>query len=85
MKVCPLCCLEAIAVDTKVVSTSCPHGPDEILIGELSGFLVPRRDPTALAQTINHALESELVLAEAEILTKVTAVEIAKQYLALIE
>jgi len=75
--------LEAIAVDTKVVSTACPHGPDEILTGPLSDFLVPRRDPKALAEAINRALNCDLDLSEADILSKVTSEQIAKQYLAL--
>lgn len=75
--------LEAIAVDTKVVSTACPHGPDEILTGSLSDFLVPRRDSKVLAEAINRVLASELNLADADILSKVTAEQIAKQYLAL--
>jgi len=79
----PTVLLEAIAVDTKVVSTACPHGPDEILTGSLSDFLVPRRDPKALAEAINRVLNCELDLAEADILKRVSAKEIALQYLAL--
>lgn len=75
--------LEAIAVDTIVVSTACPHGPDEILTGPLSDFLVPRRDPKALAGAINRALTCELKLEEADILCKVTSKQIAQQYLTL--
>ena len=74
---------EAIAVNTHVVSTKCPHGPDEILTGELRDYLVPRRDPKALAEAINSALVSQLNLSKADILTKVGACKIAKQYLSL--
>lgn len=75
--------LEAITVGTKVVSTACPHGPDEILTGALNQFLVPRREPKALAEAINRVLVCEVKLAEADILSKVTAKQIAQQYLAL--
>lgn len=75
--------LEAIAVGTKVVSTACPHGPDEILTGDLARYLVPRRDPLALSEAINRVLDSELALEDVNILSKVSASEIAKQYLAL--
>ncbi|PKI12853.1 glycosyltransferase [Colwellia sp. 12G3] len=75
--------LEAIAVNTKVVSTACPHGPDEILTGPLSDFLVPRREPKALAEAINSVLKTELNLSKTDILSKVSASQIAKQYLSL--
>ncbi|WP_057832473.1 glycosyltransferase [Colwellia sp. TT2012] len=79
----PTVLLEALAVETKVVSTACSHGPDEILTGPLSDFLVPRRDPKALAVAINKVLNSELDLSAADILTKVSASKIARQYLSL--
>jgi len=77
----PTVLLEALAVNTKVVSTDCPHGPDEILTGPLSDFLVARRDPKALAEAIDKVLKSDLKLSEADILSKVPASEIAQQYL----
>lgn len=79
----PTVLLEAITVNTKVVSTDCQHGPQEILTGLLSDFLVPRRDPNALAEAINRVLACDLKLAEADILSKVSAENIAQQYLAL--
>jgi glycosyltransferase involved in cell wall biosynthesis len=75
--------LEAIAVNTKVVSTDCRHGPNEILTDQLSQFLVPRRDPEKLAEQINHALTANIDLKTADILTKVSAEKIAQQYLLL--
>jgi glycosyltransferase involved in cell wall biosynthesis len=77
----PTVLLEALAVNTKVVSTDCPHGPDEILTGPLSDFLVPRRDPKVLAEAIDNVLKSDLNVNEADILSKVSASEIAQQYL----
>jgi glycosyltransferase involved in cell wall biosynthesis len=75
--------LESIAVNTKVVSTDCRHGPNEILTDQLSQFLVPRRDPEKLAEQINHALTANIDLKTADILTKVSAEKIAQQYLLL--
>jgi glycosyltransferase involved in cell wall biosynthesis len=75
--------LESIAVNTMVVSTSCPHGPDEILTGPLKDFLVPRRNPKALAEAIERALHTEIILSEAQILSKVSASKIAKRYVSL--
>jgi glycosyltransferase involved in cell wall biosynthesis len=77
--------LEAIAVGTKVVSSACPHGPDEILTGPLKDFLVPRRDPKALADAIERVFTCDLDLTKADILAKVAAEKIALQYLALID
>jgi glycosyltransferase involved in cell wall biosynthesis len=79
----PTVLLEAIALGTKVVSTACPHGPDEILTEELSRYLVPRRDPEALAKAIDEVLLKEIALDQASILGKVSSDKVAQQYLAL--
>ncbi len=79
----PTVLLEAIAVNTKVVSTNCPHGPNEILTGDLAKYLVPRRKPEQLAQAINQVLSDDVKLEDAEILTKVSAKNIASLYLSL--
>jgi len=48
--------VEALACGTRVVSTDCPSGPREVLRGELERWLVPCRDPQALAEAIRAAL-----------------------------
>jgi glycosyltransferase involved in cell wall biosynthesis len=48
--------IEALILGTPVVSTDCPHGPSEILTGELARFLVPRNDASALAAAMADAL-----------------------------
>jgi glycosyltransferase involved in cell wall biosynthesis len=75
--------VESLIVGTPVVSTRCPHGPDEILTGELARWLVPRRDPAALAGRINEALSTRIDVDRAPILEQVAAPRIAREYLAL--
>lgn len=48
--------IEALAAGTPVVSTACPHGPDEILDRGRYGVLVPVGDRAALSLGIRAAL-----------------------------
>lgn len=48
--------IEALICNTRVVSTNCPFGPEEILTDNLSQFLVPTNDCYALAYKIQEAL-----------------------------
>jgi glycosyltransferase involved in cell wall biosynthesis len=48
--------IEALALDTPVVSTDCPSGPREILGGTRPGCLVPVNDAAGLAQAIARVL-----------------------------
>lgn len=52
--------LQAIACGTKVVSTSCPTGPAEILENGKWGRLVPVGSPSLLAQAIEETLEKKV-------------------------
>ncbi|QQX80377.1 glycosyltransferase [Shewanella sp. KX20019] len=81
----PTVLIESLACGTPVVSTNCPHGPSEILTGELARFLVPRRDPKALAAKLDEVLLSPPSLVEVDILVKVKAARIAQEYLALVK
>jgi glycosyltransferase involved in cell wall biosynthesis len=76
--------IEALSVGTIAVSTDCPHGPDEILTGNLAQFLVPRREPEKLAQTINKAIEYSFNSAQLTLLDEVAVENITQKYLALI-
>lgn len=75
--------LEALALGTPAISTACPHGPTEILTGNLAQWLVPRRDPVALAKKLDQLLDSKPDVTDAEILSKVNLDTIVQQYLAL--
>lgn len=79
----PTVLIESIICGTKVVSTNCPHGPEEILQGELSRYLVSPRAPEALAKAVNLALQDNIDLSQHPILTQVTAQQITQRYLAL--
>jgi glycosyltransferase involved in cell wall biosynthesis len=48
----PNALIEALAAGCPVVSTDCPSGPREILVGGRYGTLVPVRDPAAMAEAI---------------------------------
>jgi glycosyltransferase involved in cell wall biosynthesis len=79
----PLVLVEALACGTPVVSTNCPHGPDEILTGPLAHWLVPVGDAHALAQRMDEALSSDIDLSDAGILKLLDASTVAEQYAAL--
>lgn len=50
--------VESLVLGVPVVSTNCPHGPAEILKGELACYLVPPGDSGELARVIKETLES---------------------------
>ncbi|AXQ14177.1 glycosyl transferase [Shewanella algae] len=77
--------VEGLLCGTPVISTDCPHGPDEILTGELAKYLVPRRDSKALSQKLEQALEYYPPFADSQILTQVTIDKIVADYLSLCE
>jgi len=48
--------IEALALGVPVISTDCPHGPSEILLGGQIGALVPVGEADKLAQAITETL-----------------------------
>lgn len=60
--------VEAMMCGCTPVSTDCPTGPREVLQGGKFGYLVPVRDPKAMASAIEEALDCPIpssILAEA--------------------
>lgn len=53
----PTVLIESLILGTPVVSTNCHSGPNEILTGELSSYLVKVNDPEDLSQKIALALK----------------------------
>lgn len=54
----PLVLVEALVLGVPVVSTACPTGPDEILVGNIARYLSPVGDAAKLAENIRQALQS---------------------------
>ncbi|MCD8549845.1 MAG: glycosyltransferase [Shewanella xiamenensis] len=77
--------VESLICKTPVVSTDCPHGPNEILTGHLAKYLVPVRQPALLAQKTLECLASPPSLEDLEIIKAVDSKYIAQQYLKLTE
>lgn len=56
----PRVVVESLILGTPVVSTDCPTGPAEVLVNELSRWLVPMDNPKLLAQKIDEALDEKI-------------------------
>lgn len=81
----PTVLIESLLCGTPVVSTDCPHGPSEILTGDLAQYLVPCRAPEQLAAKALECLENPPSLTQLEIRDKVESHYIAQQYIKLCE
>ena len=82
----PTVLIESLALGTPVVSTDCPSGPREIMLGDLARFLAPVNDVGALAKKIKMAVQEgstgSINLADAR-LERFEPVNVANQYLSL--
>lgn len=76
----PLVLVEALILGTKVVSTDCPTGPSELLIGNLKEFLSPVGDVDKLSKNIINALNYYPVI-EDEVLDRFKAKYSVSKYL----
>lgn len=56
----PTVLIEALACGTTVVSTSCKHGPEEILENGRYGYLVPVGDVEAMGRSMIYALNNPM-------------------------
>ncbi|MFL0801933.1 MAG: glycosyltransferase [Agarilytica sp.] len=71
--------IEALAVGTPTVSTDCPHGPNEIMTGELAKYLAPPGDYKTLAKKIDDAIGSSINTPQ--ILEEVTLKRAVQKYI----
>jgi len=74
--------VESLILNTPVVSTNCPSGPNEILINELSKFLVKVGDEIQLKEKIELILKYYPSIKE-DYYKKFDYLKIAKEYLCL--
>ncbi len=77
--------VEAVICGTLPISTNCPHGPNEIMTGDLARFLSDVRDPAALAKNIDKRLSVDFDFSKADVLSKITPENVVSRYLSLIE
>ncbi len=78
----PTVLIEALYCGVPIVSTDCPSGPDEILVGGRYGTLVPVDDQEALAAGIIDALSNEQASSvAAESWEPFQEAEVVEQYL----
>ena len=75
----PTVLIESLILNTPVVSTNCPTGPSEILVGELSKWLVPVEDSKELAKKIDLALDTKIEIKN-EYIQKFHKDEVLKKY-----
>jgi glycosyltransferase involved in cell wall biosynthesis len=78
----PLVLVEAMILGTKVISTNCPTGPSELLVGNLKEFLSPVGNAKKLAENITKALNNDPKI-DKKILEKFRAKYSVNQYLKL--
>lgn len=75
---------EALACGTPVVSTDCPSGPSEIMVNELSEFLVPLDSVSDYAAAIRRVVVSPPEISH-DMLERFSPLTVAGEYLALCE
>ncbi len=76
----PTVIMEALACGVPVVSTDCPHGPREILTGDMSKWLVPVRDEEALSKKIRQVLDENPVV-DGDVLKRFEPENVARRYI----
>ncbi|PMO35752.1 glycosyltransferase [Vibrio breoganii] len=77
----PTVLIESLICGTPIVSTDCPHGPKEILREQLSSYLVPVQDSSALANAVDNILTDNPSIKDMNIVNEVRASNIANIYI----
>lgn len=72
--------VEALALGTRVISTDCEYGPDEILNRGEFGQLVSPEDPMALAEAMRRAQRGEEPIKAGIDLSRYTSVHAGERY-----
>ena len=80
----PMNLIEAFACKTKVVSSNCQYGPNEILLGEYAKFLVKPDDIEGYIEKIKEAIE-EYPQVQNPIIEQCKPNNIINQYIAFME
>lgn len=75
--------IEGLICGTKLVSTNCPHGPSEILIGDHRKYLVEVGNFEALTRAIKEALAYDHVLSGSQLVEQVDVSQVVGRYLSL--
>lgn len=79
----PTVLMEALACNTQIIATDCPHGPSEILQQGRWGTLVPVGDVQAMAQAMSAYLQQPSCFAVAERAEAFNIKNAAAQYIQL--
>lgn len=78
----PRVVVESLILNTPVVSTDCPSGPNEVLTGELSRFLVPVGNINGMAKAMEEALTDYPDIRTLD-MSRFSASSVADQYIAM--
>ncbi len=80
----PRALVEALIIGTPIVSTDCPSGPNEVLVGEFASFLAPVGDTKEMTKLMEHALCNYPPIENLD-MDKFSADRVARQYLSFCE
>lgn len=77
--------VEAMAMETPVISTDCESGPREILARGKYGYIVPVRDPQVMADAIVKVISSESQPIDSNWLEQFELENVAQKYLDILQ
>ncbi|MGI3027241.1 glycosyltransferase, partial [Vibrio cholerae] len=79
----PTVIIEALILGTVALSLTCPSGPDEILTGELSKYLIHSYDEHVIAEHIDALLEVKSIPDLSVGYEKFTAEQVYQSFMAI--